>query len=548
MKNTTKAGYFKRRVRKLVLPTMLTALVGVLLIGGCGRLKPVSLIDENVQVLDKKAVVFFVDGLNREVFRQMLAAGQLPEIDKYLVQRGTRVKNATTVAPSITYAVTTSFATGQVPGHHGILGNRFFDRNQLFYVNYGTITTYRDVDDHYRCDNIYEILDDQFSVSIQTPLRRGIYRKIDNWATSGLRWYFGQITEIDCLTAERFNLIGDISRRARRWPSLIFAYFPALDEMGHRYGPDSQRYRAALVNVNEQIGRICGTLQASGILESTYLLLISDHGMAACGRDNFLKLSELIEDGTGLKLTTAGPDLRTPYHERVEYFSRYEAVLANGGNRLGKLYLRGKDGWPDHPEPQQVREIADLLNSQEAVALTAYRQGQAVVVQNGKGRAMIERFNAEPGKNLNSRQYRYRVIDSQCPLGYVGNLRASRLIDGQFHPGREWLLATAASEYPDLPVQIIELFDSDRAGNLVIFAADGWDFSPANVGGHGSVRATDMMVPMVIAGPGIVPGGQIETARTVDVAPTIIEMIDRKKLNGRNFDGQSLLSELESNR
>ena len=53
-----------------------------------------------------------------------------------------------------------------------------------------------------------------------------------------------------------------------------------------------------------------------------------------------------------------------------------------------------------------------------------------------------------------------------------------------------------------------------------------------------------MMVPMVFAGPGITPGGQIETARTVDVAPTIIEMIDRKKLNGRHFDGQSLLSEL----
>ncbi|MBN2376340.1 MAG: alkaline phosphatase family protein [Sedimentisphaerales bacterium] len=542
MKKTTNAGGFKSPTQKLVALLALVAL----LMGGCGRLKPVNLIDENVQVPDKKAIIFFVDGINRGGFRQMLAAGQLPQIDKYLIQRGTRVKNAVTAFPSITYAITTSFATGQVPGRHGVLGNRFFDRDQLFYVNYGTTKTYRDVDDHYRYENIYEILNDQFSVSIQTPVRRGVYRKIDNWATSGIRWYFGQITEIDCLTAERFNLIGDISQQAGEWPSLIFAYFPATDEMGHRYGPDSERYRKSLLNVDEQIGRICDALQASGILESTYLLLISDHGMAACGRDNYLKLSELIENTTGLKLTTEGPDLRTPYHERVEYFSQYEAVLANGGNRLGKLYLRGKTGWSSPPRPQQLREIADLVTSQPAVALAAYRDGQVVVVQNAISRALIDRLDNVPGKNLSNRQYRYRVIDSQCPLGYPSNSRASRLLDEKFHSGKDWLWATAESEYPDLPVQIIEMFDSDRAGNLVIFAADGWDFSPANIGGHGSVRATDMMVPMVFAGPGITPGGQIETARTVDVAPTIIEMIDQKKLEGRNFDGKSLLSELEN--
>jgi len=162
MKKTTNAGCFRSQTQELVALVALVAL----LIGGCGRLKPVSLIDENVQIPDKKAVVFFVDGLNRDVFRQMLAAGQLPEIDKHLLQRGTRVKNAVTAVPSITYAITTSFATGQVPGHHGVLGYRFFVRKQLFYVNYGTITTFRDVDDHYRCEKTYEILDDQLSVSI----------------------------------------------------------------------------------------------------------------------------------------------------------------------------------------------------------------------------------------------------------------------------------------------------------------------------------------------------------------------------------------------
>ncbi|MCK5272069.1 MAG: hypothetical protein KAJ52_05810, partial [Sedimentisphaerales bacterium] len=95
--------------------------------------------------------------------------------------------------------------------------------------------------------------------------------------------------------------------------------------------------------------------------------------------------------------------------------------------------------------------------------------------------------------------------------------------------------------YPDLPVQIVELFDSRRAGDLFIFAADNWDFDPGIIGGHGSVRQVDMRIPMIFAGPKIRPGGRLETARAVDVAPTLIDMIAPERLKLHNFDGRSLL-------
>ena len=53
-----------------------------------------------------------------------------------------------------------------------------------------------------------------------------------------------------------------------------------------------------------------------------------------------------------------------------------------------------------------------------------------------------------------------------------------------------------------------------------------------------------MLVPMVFAGPGILPGSSIPAARTVDVAPTVIEMIDKQKLDVFDFDGRSLLQEM----
>jgi len=59
------------------------------------------------------------------------------------------------------------------------------------------------------------------------------------------------------------------------------------------------------------------------------------------------------------------------------------------------------------------------------------------------------------------------------------------------------------------------------------------------------VLAEDMLVPMIIAGPGI-RNGTMEAARTVDIAPTVVEMLEPAKLETVRMDGKSILSELRS--
>jgi arylsulfatase A-like enzyme len=523
------------------IPYLLLVLIS--LFTGCGRLKPVQLIDDSVEVPQRKVILFFADGVNREVFRRMLAAGELDNIDKYLIKRGVRFEDAVTAVPSITYAITTTFLTGQVPAHHGILGNRYFDRDRLFFADYTTTATYRDTDNDYRSPTLYEILDDKLSVSIQTAMRRGVYRRIDNWATSGIRWFFNFIPEIDALVAERFYLIGDIAKKAGKWPALIFAYFPATDEMGHRYGPFSRQYRKSLLNVDEQIGRICAALKANNLLESTYLIFVSDHGMASCEKRNYILITDLLKKEFGLKITEGGPGQEKRFEQRAAYYRKYDAVVAKGGNRRAMICLRNGRDWMVPATEQQIRPIAEFFSKQQAVCLAAYPAQQGVIVQNQLGRALIERQGSRD-ETLDKKRYRYRVVDGSDPLGYGRSLRAAGLLDGEYHSGREWLRATSGTEYPDLPVQAGELFDSNRAGDLMLFAAEGWDFAKENVGGHGSVLAVDMQMPMIIAGPGIRKHDAIPTARTVDVAPTIVDMVDPKKLTEQTFDGVSLLREI----
>nr|NIQ98927.1 hypothetical protein [Gemmatimonadales bacterium] len=62
-------------------------------------------------------------------------------------------------------------------------------------------------------------------------------------------------------------------------------------------------------------------------------------------------------------------------------------------------------------------------------------------------------------------------------------------------------------------------------------AADGWDFTPAGVsrkvltGTHGGLDRKQSMVPIMFWGQGI-KRAELLTGRTVDVLPTILELLD----------------------
>ena len=517
-------------------------------VSGCsssGKLtEKTRLVDKHTSIPAKKAVIIFVDGVNKNVFQNMLQNGELANINKYLVQRGTSVENATTVVPSITYAVTTTIITGVGPGRHGIVGNKFFDRYRLAYFDFGSMKTYRDPDKNYRTPTIYEILAERPSVSIQVAIRRGAYHKIDNWMTSGIRWFFGLFKDVDSAVARRFALIGKLARKAGKWPSIIFAYFPSTDEMGHRYGPNSEKYRQSLQNVDEQIGKIAKTLQANGLLESTYLLLVSDHGMASIEKQNYIDLEKILQQ-LSLNITDEGPYENNDYFERRSYFNQYDAVLSNGGMRRVIIYLKNGEDWAKPADIQQITPIAETLAGQKGLALAAYRNDHGIVVQNRRGQGLVERESTQDQTNLDNKLYRYTVIDGIDPLKYTGCPNAKILMDGKYHNGQKWLNATVKSEYPDLLVQIIEVFDAPHSGDLLVFAEDGWDFSGELRGGHGGISKTDMTVPMILAGPNIKQNNTIETARIVDLAPTVVDMIDNKKLTEYSFDGNSLLGQIK---
>ena len=188
-----------------------------------------------------------------------------------------------------------------------------------------------------------------------------------------------------------------------------------------------------------------------------------------------------------------------------------------------------------------------LLNH-PAIALACWPvSDNAVEVRSRHGAAIVER-RGPPG----AREYRLRLsaagslADSGDPLGYTRSSSLRLFVEKGWHDSRAWLAATAGERCPDFVPQIVEFFDSPRAGDVVLFAAGGWSFDGAWRGGHGSCMAEDMDVPLYFAGPGLPEGRTIGYARTVDVLPTVLDLLrERGRLDRVDaIDGVSLLSAL----
>jgi arylsulfatase A-like enzyme len=541
-----------------LLPLALAALTAAALAGCVPHAPPEIDLAETTHVPETCAVVFWVDGLGSGTFERMLEAGKLPNIRRYLVDRGVSVEGAVASLPTITYANNVSLHTGMLPGHHDIVGNKWFDRHSLIFRNYNSIETYQQVDADLADRTVYEALANELTASILTPVRRGAGRNIDNWMSAGIAWYFGLQETVNTLTSARFALISEVANVTGRWPRFVLAYFVTPDTMGHAEGVSSGAYERMIVDVDEQIGHVCTSLERAGLLERTVLSLVSDHGFVDTARH--FHVAEYFRDRLGVPTIDKAYSPDAHLEERARHFERARAVVVTGGDRRCNIHLRAGEHWWRRPSPPEIdgfarrfgrdrggclappRSLVTDLAIQEAVEVAVVRLGEETVDVVGRlGRGRIDRIRRD-GRKL----YRYRVLGGTDPLGYASEPEAAALIDGEHHDADAWLEATLDTGKPDCVVQLIELNDSRRTGDITLYAAAGWDFRGVDSGGHGGLLRWEIVVPWVVAGPGLPAGAKLRGARTVDLMPTILELIGRADAIAPGLDGRSIAGRLKT--
>jgi len=548
-----------RRRTRLTFSAVLLVLASVPLAAGCGAWH-----DERQATFgfnfpapapgeEPSAIVFFVDGVNRDVFDRMLTDGRLPRIKTYLVDRGLYCRRCIVNVPSVTLANETSFVTGLFPGHHGVTGINWFDRNRLLWRNYETIAQKNTLDGDYTAPTIFERLPDATTMSLFFQAHRGATKFAENWTSAGPPYFFGWYDLVDRISLLRFEIVSSVAAARGRFPALVIAYLLWPDMEAYRSGVSSPAYEKALEHTDAHVGRVLRDLEAAGRLEKTIIVLASDHGMTDV--QHHWPIETFLSDEVGLNIADRRLWEETPFEDRLAYYRRFSCILAGSGDRYWAIYLRKPRGgaaegakpdfenWLVRPSADDLRayptrngrraSLIQRLRDAEAVDLVAYRPGPNRVHLVTK-RGLVELSRA----SRQARDVSLRTLKGDDPLGYSATLPPDMLLGTPYSP-QAWLRATADTAYPDLVPQIMAYFDAPRAADVAVFAAPGWDFSNKHKAGHGGVRPGDMATVLLMAGPGVPHERRTAPVRAVDVVPTLLELLGRPVPDG--LDGQSLI-------
>jgi len=434
----------------------------------------------------KKLVLTVIDGLTPPALERGIEQGRLPTLAR-LVEVGSYTHGVSTF-PSVTPVCLSTIATGAPPDVHGIPHLAWYHRSERRLVEYGSSLaavraagfrgTLRDSVVAMSAEHldaaaatVFERLEDAGLVTgaINFTCYRGRYRhrirlpglaSRNRWfeSVSGpRRFFFFNLYESDetgAPFAVRSRTAGSVDAYAvavGRWLvtrdgfDFLVYYLPDYDYASHAAGPDGAR--DALERSDrcvEQLVDAAGGLDT--FLDRYALLLCSDHGQTRV--DRVARLERRFDD-----LRLRSPRRAAP--------AGCDLIVA-ASNRAGLIY-RLPDCRLD------TRTLAERLDAEPAVDVALFLEdGWAVARRDGEEL----RFAPHGGG--------FRIVGDPDVLD----------------PHR----------YPDGLARAWHGVVGTRAGDVVVSAAEGWEF--ADIGGrdhrgggsHGSLLAGDSTVPMLAVG------------------------------------------------
>ncbi len=452
-----------------------------------------------------RAILLLIDGLRPDVATAELEAGHLPHLAA-LTANGTRTV-AATAFPSTTSVAYLPFLTGCLPGRCNVPSIRWLDRSAYrgrWWRDRDAVRSYcgwqaghLDRDIATDVTTLFELVPE--SVAIFSPVTRGLTPEAVR--IGGARKFWGTVSHYtenhqpgdDAVAGELLRLVSDDWR-------FCFAQFPAVDGHTHAAHPSAPRVLASLREVDATVGRLVEALRQAGRLEETLIAVVSDHG--AAGVEQHLDLAGWFRDRGARALAhpvlwTRDPDVA------VMVAGNAQAAIYAAPNTprtirrsFDELSVAGALGVPGDA-------VAQLL-AEPAVALVAAEDGAGgITVASASGRATLRRVGGG---------IEYTRHDGD-PLAIGANAIAD---------DASWLARTIDGPYPDGPTALMDQFRSPRTGDLVIAAAEGWDFRdaweyPEHRAGHGSLIAAHMRTPLWTNQP--LP--ERAAWRTVDVFPLL---------------------------
>ena len=172
--------------------------------------------------------------------------------------------------PASTFPAHATLATGVFPDRHGIVNNRFLDRERGLFRR-------EDDASWLRAEPLWV-----------TAERQGVRSALYHWVCGSGAWngtsaslsipFAPGGTDSDAIE----RLIGWLDRTDADRPRLILSYLHGVDSAGHQEGPAAEAVDSRVRAVDRLIGRLMRSIRR--LDHPTSLVVVSDHGMAVASR------------------------------------------------------------------------------------------------------------------------------------------------------------------------------------------------------------------------------------------------------------------------
>ena len=261
----------------------------------------------------------------------------LPGLDR-MERAGVRAERLVPVFPSNTFPAHVSLATGTHPDRHGILDNRFYDRERGRYS--------------YSNDASWIEAEPLWSAAE----RQGVRAAVFFWVGSETDWrgvgathrrapFDGTLGEEEKLA----QLIDWIDLPEHERPGLVMSWWHGTDSIAHRKGPNHPDVIDALREQDEFLQQLFAALDARDAWDTTTVFVVSDHGVTAV--DEIVAPDEVLEDAGIAARVVRGSSVAHVF--LADPSQDGEAARALGGIDGVEVYRRA-----DVPERLRIRHAS----------------------------------------------------------------------------------------------------------------------------------------------------------------------------------------------
>lgn len=294
------------------------ALAGALL-AGCGGAAPAP--PAPVAVAHPYVILVSLDAFRHDYIDRL----HPPAIES-LAAHGVRAQALIPSFPSKTFPNHYTLVTGLYPGHHGLVGNTFYDPARGQWYRSGDPLAVRD-GSWYGGEPIWV-----------TAERNGVHSASYFWpgseaAIGGVRPTISMRYDGATPNSRRVDeAVSWLRRDAAVRPHLVLLYMSDVDDTTHRHGPDAPNTAAAVANVDRALRRLLDSVAVLPMHDSINVVVVSDHGMTDVSPERVIPVLDALVragiDTAGIRVGDNGPTMSLWFAADTARIERARAALA----------------------------------------------------------------------------------------------------------------------------------------------------------------------------------------------------------------------------